>query len=85
MLTAAFFVLSLLGTLSAHYPDDELKTNFELLSERDNNLGDPNYRLLTHVQPRHVYAHLDTFIDQLRFNGFLEMVVEVSNNKLLLL
>lgn len=76
-----FFILaSCLTLVLGSNPYEEFRSNLEYLP--DTNLAEPAYRLLDTVVPTDVYVHLDTYLDESRFNGFVRLIVDVSNKTL---
>ncbi|CAK1546278.1 unnamed protein product [Leptosia nina] len=59
-------------------PEDDLY-NFEWKGY-STNLDDPKYRLLDNVQPLHISVDLDVFLDESRFDGIVQLQVEVKEN-----
>ncbi|XP_053604248.1 membrane alanyl aminopeptidase-like [Plodia interpunctella] len=73
------FLFILLG--SAFAIPDELRSSFEFL-DRSTNLDDPKYRLKDYVQPTDVYVDLDVYLDEGRFNGLVQLTVQVQAENL---
>ncbi|CAK1599082.1 unnamed protein product [Parnassius mnemosyne] len=71
------FIFLLVGSLSAD--PLEFRSNFEYL-DYSTNLDDPKYRLLDTVQPTEVFADLDVYLRESRFNGFVQITVNVRQN-----
>lgn len=70
------FLLFLIGAVAAT-PLTELREgmNFEDLST---NLDDPMYRLTDTVQPLYINVDLDVYLNESRFNGVVQLEVNVS-------
>ena len=71
------FLFLLVGLISAE--------PFEYLSELETidystNLDNPQYRLLNNVQPSYYYVDLDVYLSESRFNGLVQITVNVRNN-----
>lgn len=75
MLTVILLSCCLAGALGAN-PYEEFKSNFEYLS--DTNLDEPAYRLVNTVLPTYVYVHLDTNVEEAKFDGFVQIIVNVT-------
>ncbi|CAH0725372.1 unnamed protein product, partial [Brenthis ino] len=54
-------------------------SNFEMI-DYSTNLDDPQYRLLDNVQPLYYNLDLDVYLSESRFNGMVEINVEVREN-----
>lgn len=76
MLLPAVFCI-LLGSIAAT-PLEDLRSNFEFL-EYSTNLAEPAYRLRDVVYPHNVYVDLDVYLEEARFNGLVQIDVEVSS------
>ncbi|XP_014370423.2 membrane alanyl aminopeptidase-like [Papilio machaon] len=70
-------VLFLVGFVSAD--PLEFRSNFEYL-EYNTNVAAPKYRLLDIVQPLDVFVDLDVYLSESRFNGLVQLVVDVRQN-----
>ncbi|XP_068631129.1 membrane alanyl aminopeptidase-like [Battus philenor] len=57
----------------------EFRSNFEYL-EYSTNVDEPKYRLLDTVQPRDIIVDLDVYLFESRFNGLVQLVVDVREN-----
>ncbi|CAH2070914.1 unnamed protein product, partial [Iphiclides podalirius] len=57
----------------------EFRSNFEFL-EYSTNIDEPKYRLLDIVQPINQYVDLDVYLSQSRFNGLVQIDVNVRQN-----
>ncbi|GBP46441.1 Membrane alanyl aminopeptidase [Eumeta japonica] len=80
MSPAYVFLLYIVGAAVAS-PYEEMRSNLEFLDDRTN-LAEPAYRLLDNVQPFFIYVHLDTYLDESRFNGHIEIEVNVTEANL---
>ncbi|XP_013142032.1 PREDICTED: membrane alanyl aminopeptidase-like [Papilio polytes] len=57
----------------------EFRSNFEYL-EYNTNVAEPKYRLLDIVQPSDIFVDLDVYLSESRFNGLVQLVVDVRQN-----
>lgn len=69
------FIFLLLGFVHAE-PDEDM-LDFEMIGY-STNLDDPQYRLLDNVIPTYMYVDLDVYLPESRFNGLVQVDVEVS-------
>lgn len=68
------FLFLLVGLIHALPNEDML--DFEML-EYSTNIDDPQYRLLDNVQPTYMYVDLDVYLPESRFNGVVQVTVQV--------
>ncbi|KAM3967318.1 aminopeptidase N [Aphomia sociella] len=80
MLFLALFC-ALAGSILAVPPHagDELRSNFEFTNT---NVDTPQYRLKDSVYPTEVFVDLDVYLEEARFNGAVQIVVEVREENL---
>lgn len=57
-------------------PYAEFRNDLEVQST---NLDDPAYRLQNIVQPREYYVDLDVYLEESRFNGLVQILVDVRH------
>nr|AAK58066.1 110 kDa aminopeptidase [Heliothis virescens] len=70
----------LLGSIAA-IPQEDFRSNLEW-ADYSTNLDEPAYRLRDVVYPTDVNLDLDVYLDELRFNGLVQIDVEVRENDL---
>lgn len=74
----ASFLFVLIGAAAA-VPRDELMSDFEFL-DRSTNLDEPAYRLRDNVYPTTMNVELDVYLDEARFNGLVQIEIDVTIN-----
>lgn len=63
-----------------HAEPFEFMPELDTISFSNTNLDDPQYRLLDIVQPSHYYVDLDVYLSESRFNGLVQITVNVCIN-----